>query len=149
MGESASGPKTVVDIGGALRFFVGGIIGQILFALTLGVPVLVAVLLADRFGGNVLLAVAIAGGVGAVLSASIGNVLGRRSEVDWWFVAGALLGPAVMLLSAIRAAMTGADAFVLVGSGAYSVAGLALLLGFRSGRGHVAVAPPDSVEGAE
>ena len=146
MGQSAAGRKIGLYIGAALRFFVGAIIGRLVFPLTIGTPLLIAPLLAERFHGDSVLALAIATGIGAVLSAGIGSVLGRRPEVDWWFLGGALLGPAFMLLSAIRGAMTGADAYGLIASGAYSIAGLALLLGFQSGRKRMAAEPSDSPE---
>ena len=149
MGDAAGSPKTGVDVGGAMQFVAGGLLGTVIFAVTVGLPGLVALLLSERFGGSSIVAMVIAALVGAVLCAAIGNALGRRPEVNWWFAGSVVIGPAYMSLTAIRAAMQGADAWALVAVGGYALAGLAFVAGFFVGHKRTPTADEESASVTE
>jgi len=119
---------------GSLGFIVGAVLAQIVYGLGLGVPALLAVLLAERTGGSPALAVAFAGLFGAALSFFVGMAFGYRPELNWWFVAGAVFAPAFMLLRLAVGPREGVDAFVIVTVASYGAAGLALAAGFYVGR---------------
>jgi hypothetical protein len=116
-------------------------VSQLVLAFAVGLPMFLAIALAPRLSVDAAVAIWIAGLLGSALAAWAGSAFGRRKELDWWFVGGACLVPAYMLLTTIRALFGGADSSGVAMVGSYAVGGLALCAGFWIGRMQLRAVP--------
>ena len=137
MSEADESDKKAVTLNviGPLQLFIGLIVGQILFALTVSVPGYVGIAIAMATGASddsALLVVFAAGAIGVTLCAAIGALLGRRRDVTWWFVVGAVLTCGWPLFTALTQPST--TVVALATASTFVLAGAAFVVGFQVGR---------------
>jgi len=137
MSEADQSEKKAVTLNllGPLQLFIGLIVGQILFALTVSVPGYVGIAIAMATGVSddyALFFVLAAGAIGVTICAAIGALLGRRHDVTWWFVVGATAICAWPLFTALIQPST--TVVALATAGTFVCAGAALVIGFQVGR---------------
>ena len=129
----ASKKQVTLKVGGVLQFFLGAIASQPIFALAVGVPILVAL---SMFGGDssgVLLTVLVSTAVGAAICATLGSLAGRRTSAGWLLIVGAEIQPLWILYDGFFGPNSRTLGLTVLPV-AWAVAGIALALSFWLGR---------------
>lgn len=134
MGDSDSAKTVAMGTAGVLGFLVGSVLGQVVYGLAVGLPMLIAVLVSAELDGDPTLALVVAAAFGAALVYFIAYAFGLKTQLGWWFVAGAGWIPAGMLLRGLGLVGEATDSTTIMFLGAYVLAGVAMAVGFTVGR---------------